>query len=88
MPSGIGWYFKSANVTCHYKKGLMLWTWANTCSTTWKSATYTLSPTVRPTSITVDITLDFSVTTSATGVNPVTYSESHSHTTKVENVYS
>lgn len=87
MPSGIGWYFKSVNVTCHYKKGLMLWTWANTCSITWQSATYTLSPSEYPTSLTVDITLDYSVTTNATGVNPVTYSENHSHTTKVENVY-
>lgn len=87
MPSGIGWYFKSVDVTCHYKKGLSLWTWANTCSITWKKATHTLSPTTRPTSLTVNITLDFSVTTNATGATPVTYSESHSHTTKVENVY-
>ncbi len=86
MPKGIGWYFKSVNVTCHYKKGLSLWTWANTCSITWKKATYTLSPTPRPTSLTVDITLDFSITTNATGTQPVTYSENHSHTTKVENV--
>ncbi len=88
MPNGIGWYFKSVDVTCHYKKGLSLWTWANTCSITWKKSTYTLSPSTRPTSLTVNITLDFSVTTNATGSKPVTYSESHSHTTKVENVYS
>ena len=86
LSNGIGWYFKSVDVTCQYKKGLSLWTWANTCSITWKKATYTLSPSTKPTSLTVDITLDFSITTNATGTKPVTYSENHSHTTKVENI--
>lgn len=51
------------------------------------SATYTLSPSTRPTSITLNMTLQFQIWTDATGPNPVTYSESHSHTTKVSNIY-
>ena len=87
MPSGTGWYFKSVSCTVSAYKGFLFYTWATVGLLEFTSATYTLSPSTRPTSITLNMTLQFQIWTDATGPNPVTYSESHSHTTKVSNIY-
>ena len=87
MPSGTGWYFKSVSCNVSAYKGFLFYTWATSGILTFTSATHTLSPSTRPTSLTVNMTLQFQIWTEATGANPVTYSESHSHTTKVSNIY-
>ncbi len=87
MPSGIGWYFKSVNVIVNVYKEFMFYTWATAGIIDFTQATYSLSPSSYPTSLKVNITLQFEIWTSATGAYPVTYTESHNHTTTVKNVY-
>ena len=87
MPSGIGWYFKSVSCNVRAFKEFLFYTWATVGILNFTKATYSLAPSTRPTSITVNMTSNYQIWTDATGPNPIVYSEDHSHTTQISNVY-
>lgn len=85
LPGGDGWYFKDVNCHVYCYKEWTLYTWATSAIIKFTKAKHDLNPKSYPTSVTISITLDYQVWTQATGVEPITYSEDHSHTTTIEN---
>jgi hypothetical protein len=81
--NGYGWRFKSVQGHIFIQKGILLYTWANTCIVTVESATHSLN--AARTAVTINVGLKFDVTTDAF-LGVVTYRENHSHTTSISNL--
>ena len=81
--NGYGWRFKSVQGYVYIQKGLLLYTWANSCIVTVERATHSLNS--ARTAVTISIGLKFEVSTDAfAGI--VTYHENHTHTTSISNL--
>lgn len=81
--NGYGWRFKSVQGYVYIQKGLLLYTWANSCIVTVERATHSLNS--ARTTVTISIGLKFEVSTDAfAGI--VTYYENHTHTTSISNL--